>query len=178
MSIITTDKSGVQLLLEKMSHLRNKHADKYHVFSINAEQNTKFKSNKKQILNIARLECYVCYDFRRIKKDDTFYYVHSCFSDEAYISAKFSIVCLKKNTNIILTTSFFQSILAYARKHNWNHIVIEELSYISKVCTPSDFSQIEKNIYNRQDGLHQITIDCSKLFAQTFAEISEKNYTL
>lgn len=173
---ISADKAGAKQLLEKMSHLRTNRADKYHIF-LNTV-NTKFKSNRKQILNIVRLECYVCYDNRRVQKDDSFYYVYPCFSDSSYISAKFSIVCLKKNAPIKLTPMFFQSIIDYCTENKWNPIMIQELIYLSTIFKPDDYIKVQTNIYTRPDGLHQIAIDCSKVFAQLFSEQCQTNYAV
>jgi len=179
----TTNQQKSNEVCEKLYHVRTNNADKYHIFQKDMHTNLKLKSNRKQILNVVRFHCYVCYDSRKIKKSDAIYYQYPCLSDSAYVSSKFAIVCLKKNVDIVCTSLLFDTLLEYMYKNDWNSLMIAEIEALRNHFKKEDYTRICVNANKPHTNpllsdIQTIYLDVSKVFATFFSMMCDSNIDL
>ena len=162
-----------QEIIEKIHNIRAKRADKYYMFCMDA--NVKLKSNRKQILNVVGFECYVCYDLRKVKKEDSLCYEYACLAPHSYVSSKFAIVFSKKNTDIVCTSLLFDTLISYMKELNWNHLMSKELEALCAIFTQEDYRRLALTLITRKAGDQAIILDVSKVFATYFTCIANSH---
>lgn len=171
-----TSQQKTNEMFEKLHHVRANKADKYHIFQKDVQ--IKLKSNRKQILNVVRFHCYVCYDSRKIKKEDKIYYQYPCLSNNAYVSSKFAIVFLKKNVDIVCTSILFDTLIAYMEENKWNPLMTAELRALCELLKKEDYTRICNYTNTHITDVQTIHLDVSKLFSTMFSSMCDSNIDL